>query len=84
MKLHEGVLVLEPGTNHGGQRAGGGGDRDLPVAGDRLPPPAHRAVRVVPGPLRQQHRECPHHTSQHTYHQSTYCNVVHNGFSVKV
>ena len=23
-------------------------------------------------------------TSQHTYHQSTSCNVVHNGFSVKV
>ena len=60
MKLDEGVLVLEPGVDDGGQRAGGGGDRDLPAAGHRLPPPAHRAVRVVPGPLRQQHRECPH------------------------
>ena len=65
MKLDEGVLVLDDG----GQRAGGGGDRDLPAAGDRLPPPANRAVRVVPGPLRQQHRECPH---QPTYLSSVY------------
>ena len=69
MKLDEGVLVLDHGIDDGGQRAGGGGDRDLPPAGHRVPSPAHCAVRVVPGPLRQQHRECPH---QPTYLLSVY------------